>query len=221
MEYTMNILQYFPLFAQGITVTLAAWIIAASISLCMGILLGFASCAHVNNTIAQRCIKLYTFITKGIPAYVQILIAYFVIPSLLHINVSGFTAATSALALCSSGYATEIIRAGINSVPQGQWQACFVLGYPFIATIRRIIIPQVLRIILPGLIGEAEQLLKSTTLLATIGVTEVTRVGMNIISRELNPLPIYCIIALTYLAFSALLHVTVTYAQPKDYHDYY
>lgn len=217
MEIIVN---YLPLFAQGIGVTLAAWLIASILSLCIGILFGLASCTHLNNINAQRCIKLYTFITKGVPAYVQILIAYFVIPSLLHINVSGFVAATGALTLCSSGYMTEIFRAGINSIAQGQWDACFVLGYPLPVAIKRIIMPQVLRNILPAIVGETEQLLKSTTLLATIGVTEVTRVGMNIISRELNPLPIYCTIALIYLAFAALLHSIVSYTQRKGYYGY-
>lgn len=218
MELVMN---HLLIFVQGISVTLAAWLIACILSVCIGVTLGLASCAYINAQHAQRCIKLYTFITKGIPAYVQILIAYFVIPSLLHIKVSGFVAATGALAFCSSGYMTEIFRAGINSIPQGQWDACFALGYPLHATIKRIIIPQVIRNILPAVIGETEQLLKSTTLLATIGVTEVTRVGMNIISRELNPVPIYCIIALIYLGFAALLHSLVSYIQSRRSYGYY
>lgn len=218
MEHTMNsILNYSSLFAQGIGMTFAAWSIAGTISLCIGIILGIVSSDYLGFEKAQKSIQCYTFITKGIPAYVQILIIYFALPSLLKINLSGFVAATIALALCSSGYMTEIIRSGINAIPKGQWQASFVLGYPLNISIRRIIAPQMFRLTMPTIMGEFEQLLKSTALLATIGVTEVTRVGMNIISRELNPLPIYFTIAVIYLLFSALLHITILAAQRRFY----
>jgi len=140
---------------------------------------------------------------------------YFALPSLLKLNISGFVAATLALAFCSSGYITEIIRAGVNSVPAGQWNACLVLGYPLTAALKRIIMPQAIKTVLPALFGECEQLLKSTSLLATIGVTELTRSGMNIISRELNPLPVYGIIAAMYLLFSAVLQLTMTRIERK------
>lgn len=209
------ILNYSTLFAQGIGITLAAWLLAGTVSLCIGIVLGIISSDYVGLKRVQACIRCYTFITKGVPLYVQILIIYFALPSLLKINLSGFVAATVALALCSSGYMTEIIRSGINAIPSGQWHASFVLGYPLTVSIRRIIAPQMFRLTMPTIMGEFEQLLKSTALLATIGVTEVTRVGMNIISRELNPLPIYFTIAAIYLLFSALLHIIMFSAQRR------
>jgi polar amino acid transport system permease protein len=189
--------------------------LAGSIGLLIGVILGIASCHYLDLRIVRICVRIYTFITKGIPAYVQILIAYFFIPSLLHISIPGFFAASCALALCSSGYVTEIVRAGINAIPRGQWEACFVLGYPLRATIQHIIAPQTIRIILPALMGECEQLLKSTSLLATIGVTELTRAGMNIISRELDPFPIYTTIACIYLLFSGLLTLITIYAEKR------
>lgn len=215
MKNLFYLTNYFTLFMQGISVTVAAWCIAGAISLCLGTLLGFASCAYFNFTRTQQVIKVYTFIAKGIPAYVQILIAYFVLPSLLQIHISGFVAATGALAFCSSGYITEIVRSGINTISLGQWEASYVLGYPTSTAIKRIILPQLKCISLPAIAGELEQLLKSTTLLATIGVTDITRVGINIISRELNPLTIYCVIAIIYLLLSALLAYIMQYIQTK------
>lgn len=216
----MTITNYIPLFIQGAGVTVGAWLLAGISSILIGTFLGIMSSRALGSEKLIVGIRIYTFITKGVPAYVQILIMYFVIPSLLHINVPGFLAATSALALCSSGYVTEIVRAGMNSIPQGQWDACFVLGYPLSTTIKRIIAPQAIRTILPALLGELEQLLKSTSLLATIGVTEVTRVGMNIISRELNPLPVYCTIAVIYLLFSALLQLAMLYITRRSRYGY-
>jgi polar amino acid transport system permease protein len=153
---------------------------------------------------------------KGVPAYVQILVAYFVIPHLLGITVSGFFAASLALDLCSSGYVTEIIRSQIDALPQGQWDACYALGYPLPSMIQHIILPQALKNALPALLGELEQLLKSTSLLATIGVTELTRAGMNIVSRELNPLPVYLMLASIYLLLSAFLTILSWYFTKGD-----
>lgn len=216
----MNLLLYAPLLLKGALITLAAWSVAGIISLLIGTLMGIMSCDYMGSKRVSPVIKLYTFIAKGIPAYVQILIAYFVIPSVLGISINGFLAACGALAFCSSGYVTEIIRAGINSIPRGQWDACFVLGYPLKDTLRRIIMPQAFKHALPALLGECEQLLKSTSLLATIGITELTRSGMNIISRELNPIPIYLLIAALYLLFSGILQITLASAQPKAQYGY-
>lgn len=206
----MNILTYVPLLIKGTLVTLAAWLTAGCISLLIGTLLGIISCRRLTSSKLSTFVKIYTFIAKGVPAYVHILIAYFVIPALLHINIPGIVAAIAALAFCSSGYVTEMVRSGINTISPGQWDACFVLGYPTQATLLRIILPQTAANILPSLMGELEQLLKSTSLLATIGITELTRTGINIISRELNPIPIYLLIACVYLFFSAILQLLTT-----------
>ena len=214
-----SIIAYAPLLLQGIFITLAAWMSSAAISLLIGTLFGILSSPYVGSYKLISCIKVYTFITKGIPAYVQILIFYFAIPSFLNVQVSGFVAATIALALCSSGYVTEIIRSAINSVPSGQWDACFVLGYSLPQSVVRIIFPQALRVAIPALIGELGQILQSTSLFATIGVVEITRAGMNIISRELNPLPVYLTIASIYLVFSAFLTLVMIYAERRSRYD--
>lgn len=216
----MSLITYIPLLLQGTAVTVAAWVTASAISVSIGTLIGIASCRYLASSWFSIVVRMYTFIAKGIPAYVQILIAYFVIPSMLGITVPGFVAACGALAFCSSGYVTEIIRSGINAIPRGQWDAGLVLGYPLQSTLTRIIMPQTIKNMLPTLIGELEQLLKSTSLLATIGVMEVTRSGMNIISRELNPFPVYLTIACIYLLFSALLQGLLLYAEKRTRYGY-
>lgn len=201
------ILHYLPLLCYGILMTVCSWIFASTISMIIGFSFGVLANKNISSPVWIKIIRFYAFVAKGVPAYVQILIAYFVIPSLLHIEISGFLAANCALAFCSSGYVTEIVRAGINAIPNGQWEAAYVLGYSKKETLQRIILPQTIKIILPPLVGECEQLLKSTSLLATIGITELTRAGMNIISRELNPMPVYFTIAIIYLIFAAILNV--------------
>ncbi len=214
----MNLLGYAPLLIQGTLMTLAAWLIAGALSFIIGTIVGVMSCRYLASDRLIMVVRVYTFIAKGIPAYVQILIAYFVFPALLGINVPAFIAAVGALAFCSSGYVTEIVRSGINTISHGQWDACFVLGYPIQSTLFRIILPQTFKNVMPTLLGELEQLLKSTSLLASIGITELTRTGMNIISRELNPIPVYLMIACIYLIFSALLQWIMIFIEAKGYH---
>ncbi|MBP6870039.1 amino acid ABC transporter permease [Candidatus Babeliales bacterium] len=210
-----NLVSYWPLLAQGACMTVASWLVAGIISSIIGMTLGICCAQEIGSSKAIMVISIYSFITRGIPAYVQILIAYFVVPAATGINISGFTAATWALGLCSSGYVIQIVQSGMNAVPKGQWEACSALGFSILSTIRYIILPQATSIFLPAFIGEREQLLKSTSLLAAIGVTEVTRAGMNIISRELNPLPIYCMIACIYLMFSAIFNILIVCYQKK------
>lgn len=209
----MSLWLYSYLIFKGALITLSAWLFTSVLSLTIGVLLGILSSRQLAFRRAQRVINFYAFIAKGIPAYVQILIAYFVLPAILGIQIPALVAAICALAFCSGGYVTQIVCAGINSINIGQWQACLVLGYPLTATLKRVIMPQVFKNILPSLFGELEQLLKSTALLATIGITELTRTGMNIISRELNPVAVYLLIALIYLLFSAILQVFAWYLQ--------
>ncbi len=216
----MNILFYVPLLLKGTFITLSSWVAAGIISLMIGTCIGIISCRYLTSAWSSIIVRGYTFIAKGIPAYVQILIAYFVIPALLGINISGFLAAIGALGFCSSGYITEIVRSGINTIPRGQWDICFVLGYSIKDTLFRIILPQAFKNIVPTLFGELEQLLKSTSLLATIGITELTRTGMNIISRELNPIPTYFMIAFIYLLFSGVLQWIVIFIEKKVHYGY-
>lgn len=209
-------ISYIPLIIQGTTTSIGAWLITGCISITVGTVLAILSCRQLQMRYTANAISLYTFVAKGVPAYVQILIAYFVLPSCIGINLPPFIAGILALTICSSGYVTEIIRSGIEAVPVGQWQAAYVLGYSKTQTMQRIILPQALRIVLPALFGELEQLLKSSSLLATIGILELTRSGMNIISRELNPMPVYLTVALIYLFLSALLLALKKYITSKE-----
>jgi His/Glu/Gln/Arg/opine family amino acid ABC transporter permease subunit len=215
----LTLLSYSALIAQGLTMTIVSWLGASLISIALGITCGILNCSQI----AQRrfnVISLYTFIAKGIPAYVQILIAYFAVPALLGVTIPGLLAATIALGICSAGYTTEILRSSINSVDKGQWEASFVCGYSRVKALKKIILPQAFRIAVPALLGECEQLLKSTSLLSAIGVMELTRAGMNIISRELNPLSVYALLALIYLLLSACLQIMFSFIEKRMLYAY-
>jgi His/Glu/Gln/Arg/opine family amino acid ABC transporter permease subunit len=201
----MNFYLYLPLFLQGAFVTIIAWFIVGFFSFWLGLFLGILSCDFLVLIRMRKIISCYTFIARGIPAYVQLLIGYYVLPDLLGISCSAFGTACATLIFCSSGYTTEIIRSGINAISKGQWEAAMALGYTPLRAIRYIILPQVFKLILSPLFGEFEQLLKSTSLFSVIGVAELTFTAQNIVSRELTPLPIYGILGLLYLSCSSFL----------------
>ena len=152
-------------------------------------------------------IEIVTFVLRGIPFYVQLLIVYFVLPDLVGFNLDPFSASVIALGFCSSGYVAQLVRGAINAMPIAQWEAAFSLGYSTFRSVVHIILPQMFRIILPSLNNELDALLKSTSVISTIGMLELTRVGMNLVSREMEPVPIYLTIAVMYLMVSATLNI--------------
>jgi His/Glu/Gln/Arg/opine family amino acid ABC transporter permease subunit len=190
---------------QGAAMTLQLWGVSTCLSLSIGILFGILNSKRLWVAGISPTVATITFVLRAIPFYVQLLIVYFVMPAVFGISLSAFIAGVIALGFCSGSYVSNIVRAGINSIAAGQWEACYVLGFSKLHTLRFVILPQMLRTMLPALMNELESILKSTSIISSIGVLELTRMGMNIVSREMNPIPIYCSIAVVYLFFSCVL----------------
>lgn len=201
------IAQSLPLLLKGLGLSLQIFVIASILSLIMGSVMGTLLCRRLRSRISP-VIEGICFVLRAVPVYVQLLIAYFVLPDLLGFELEAFTASIIALSLCSSGYTAQIVRGGLNAIPVEQWEAAYTLGYSTFQSLRYIIFPQVIRGILPSLTGECDSLLKSTAILASIGLLELTRMGMNIVSREMEPLPIYLAVAALYVGVSAILNIT-------------
>lgn len=186
------------------------------LSFSMGILMGVLCCERLKIPFISPVIETLTFVLRAVPFFVQLLIVYFVFPDLLGINLDVFPASIVALGTCSSGYVCQIIRGGLNAIHPSQWEAAFVLGYNKIRMLFHIILPQTFRIVLPSLNNELESMLKSTAILSSIGMMELTRIGMNIVSRELKqPLAIYLIVAFFYVAMSVILNFSAKYLERR------
>lgn len=200
----------FYLLLQGAKSTLEVTCVSLSLGALMGVVLGILNSHKWRNPAMGNLIHLFVSLIRGTPLFVQVLIFYFALPEILNIHLSPFTAGILALGLNSSAYISEIVRCGIDSIPEGQWEAAFVLGYGRFLTTFYIIIPQMLRNVLPALTNEVTALIKETSILMVIGVSELTKVGRDIVSRELDPLKIYLFVAVIYYtmttAASSLLH---------------
>ncbi|MBI5346786.1 MAG: amino acid ABC transporter permease [Chlamydiae bacterium] len=187
--------------------TFQVLLLSASLSFTLGTAFGILSCSRLKIAILSSTIEGVTFVLRAVPFFVQLLIVYFVLPDLFGINLNPFPAAVISLGVCSSGYVAQIIRGGINAVPITQWESAFSLGYSSFSSLIYIILPQTFRQILPMLNNELDALLKSTAIASSIGMLELTRMGMNLVSREMQPVPIYLSVAFFYLCMSAVLNL--------------
>lgn len=194
-----------PIIKQGTLTTLSLWFVASVLSMTFGVAAGIIRSHQVRIPLVSLIIDGITFLLRGIPFYVQLLIAYFVLPGLTGISLSAFAAGALSLGLCSAAYVSQMVRGTINSIPQGQWEAARTLGYNKAQTLRHIIMPQVMIMLIPQLGSEFDQLLKSTAIISSIGVLELTLTGKNLVAKYLEPLTIYSSIAVVYLLISSII----------------
>jgi len=194
------------LLLKGTSMTIQLLIVSASLSFSSGLFFGILSCNRLKIPIVSSVVEGITFIFRAIPFFVQLLIVYFVLPDLLGFNLDPFPASVLSLGMCSSGYVAQLVRGSLNSIPIAQWEAAFSLGYNTFQSLFYVIIPQMIRNILPSFNNELDALLKSTSIVSAIGMLELTRMGMNIVSREMQPVAIYLTLAFFYVCMSALLN---------------
>jgi His/Glu/Gln/Arg/opine family amino acid ABC transporter permease subunit len=196
---------------RGALVTLQVFACSALLSFSLGTVMGILTSSRLKIPLVEGI----TFVLRAVPFYIQLLIVYFVLPDLLGFNLDPFPASVIALGVCSSGYVAQIVRGGINAIPIVQWEAASTLGYTTTQSLRYVILPQVVRHVLPAFNNELDSMLKSTAVVSTIGMLELTRMGMNIVSREMEPVPIYLTVALFYLCMSAVLNLTTKTLEKK------
>ena len=148
-----------------------------------------------SNRLLQAPARLYISVVRGTPLLVQLFIAFYGLPQ-IGIRLPGFLAACVVLSLNVGGYAAEIIRASILSVPRGQFEAATTIGMGYAQNLRRIVLPQALRIAVPPLSNTLLSLVKDTSLVSVVLVTEVFRVAQTRAAASFDYLPLY-----TFAAF--------------------
>jgi glutamine transport system permease protein len=214
MEVAM-IVRVLPLLLKGALTTLQVVGVTAAVSLLLGLAFGTISCQRLRCRFLTRAVEAVTFVLRAVPFYVQLLIVYFVLPDLIGFHLNPFAASVVALGLCSSGYVAQIVRGGMNAIPEAQWDVATSLGFSRWQTLRYLIFPQLFRHILPAINNEIDSLLKSTAVISSIGMLELTRMGMNIVSREMDPIPIYLSVAALYLLMSAAFNGVARYLERR------
>lgn len=187
---------YASMFWGGLAVTLEVTGAALVLAFALGTLIA------VLKVLPCRPLRLvldfYTSIFRGIPLIVLLFIAYFATPQLTGYKISMFAASVLTLGLNGSATVSETLRGGIEGVDRGQYDASRALGLPYVTMMTRIIIPQALRSVAPALVNEVITMLKSSSLVATIGLMDMMRAAQSVQ-------------ALTYRAFEPFIIVAVIY----------
>ena len=199
-------------FVRGVWMTA---VMAAS-SLVLGLPLGLClALARVqSNRLLTAPAAVYVEVMRGTPLLVQILFLYFVLPG-VGVNLPAYTSGILALTLNAAAYISEVIRAGILSIDVGQMEAARSLGMSYWQAMRRIILPQTFRRVVPPLTNEGISLLKDSSLVSVIGLTELARTGQELASRYAAPLTIWPLVALLYLALTFPLTRVAEYLERR------
>lgn len=185
------------------------------VSIFFGLLIGFfLAIAKLSKfSVIRYLSQTYTSIFRGTPLLLQLTIIYYLLPSALDMQIPVFTAAVIAFSLNSAAYTSEILRSGINSIEIGQIEASRALGVPEYITTRDIVFPQAIRKILPSLVNEFINLLKETSLVSILGVSEVLRNATSVASQKLD----YTVPMLTAAAtYYIVVFVIVTFANKLE-----
>lgn len=191
--------------AQGIQLTVQVSVLGYSMALLIGLIAGFGRVSK--NPVINAIATLYVEIMRGVPILVVIL-AFFVIGARLGVR-SEWVRATIALALAYGAYLAEIYRAGIQAISRGQVEAAQALGLSRFQTMRFVVLPQALRLILPPLGNDFIAFLKDSSLASVIGVAELTQQGRLYISRTFDTFGGWMLVALLYLSMTLILSLGV------------
>ncbi len=202
----------FPYLIRGSCYTIEIAAISCLIGVVIGIFCGLALTSK--NYLIWGAASIYTTLFRGTPMLIQILFATLVLPT-LGLPISRFWGVIGAIGLNSGAYIAHIIRSGIISISQGQWEAGKTLGLTNSQIIRYIILPQAIRVVLPALGNEFITLVKDSSLASIVGVQELTKEGEIIASRTFDALTIYLGVALCYLLITTLLTALVTYLEQR------
>lgn len=179
----------------GLIITIYLSIIAITIGTLVGFIIGWLR--TIVNEFFDSIILIFVDIIRSTPLIIQLLIAYH-LPGFLGINITTILAGSIVIVLYFAANCSQVVNAGIDSVTFNQWRAAKSLGFSYLQQMRYIILPQAWRAMIPSYTGFALGIIKDTSLISVIGVVELVRSGQIIISRTLNPLPIWFIIGLIY-----------------------
>lgn len=199
-----NLLRMLPPIFDGATVTLKLFFIALALSAPLGLALALLRLSRWRGM--RWLVGSYIWLMRGTPLMLQLLFIYFALPfvPVIGITLPRFPSAVVAFTLNYAAYFAEIFRAGIQSVDKGQYEAAKSLGMSYPQTMRRVVLPQMVRHILPPLSNESITLVKDTSLIYVLALNDLLRAARNIVQREFTVTP-FVVAAVFYLIMTLVL----------------
>ncbi|GAA5648139.1 amino acid ABC transporter permease [Vibrio proteolyticus] len=196
-------------FNDTIQVSLLSMLLAMTLGLLVALL------ALSESRLLQWLNRLYVEVIRSIPALVLLLWVYYGMPTLLDISLNHFWAGVIALTVAESAFMAEVFRGGIQAIARGQHEAAESLGLSYGQKMRLIILPQAFRHILPPLGNQFVYILKMSSLVSVIGLSDLTRRANELVVNEYLPLEIYTFLVLEYLLLILLVSQSVRWLEKR------
>jgi polar amino acid transport system permease protein len=201
MDYILGIL---PPLLTGTAVTLQMFFSTIILALPLGLLLALARISRFRAV--SGAVGVYIWLFRGTPLMLQLLFIYYGLPFVPYIGLRlpDFPAALLAFVLNYAAYFAEIFRAGIQSIDRGQYEGAKVLGMTYVQTMRRIVLPQVIKRVLPPVSNETITLVKDTSLIYVLAMNDLLRTTRAIVQRDFDTTP-FIVAAVFYLLMTLVL----------------
>ena len=209
MDYILRIL---PNMFAGLGVSAQIFLITIVLSLPIGILLALVRISKV--AVFRKLAEIYIYVRRGTPLMLQIMFIYYGLPLMLNVQISDFPAAILAFVANYAAYFAEIFRGGIQSIPKGQYEGAKVLGFTYRQTMWHIVLPQVVKRVIPPLGNETITLLKDTSLVYILAMNDLMRVTRAFVQRDFDTMP-FLVAAVFYLVCTAILTKILAYVEKR------
>ena len=193
---------FWKLLIPGLTQTIPLTVISFAIAMVIAIAVAMVQFANIRGL--KQLARFYIWIVRGTPLLVQLFLFFYGLPK-LGIMLPAFPCAILVFSLNEGAYSAETMRAALESVPCGQIEAGYCVGMSWFQIMRRIVLPQALRTAFPPLSNSIISMLKDTSLVSIITVSEMFMAAQKIVGRTYEPLLIYSEVALFYLLFCSVL----------------
>ncbi|MDD6964274.1 MAG: amino acid ABC transporter permease [Firmicutes bacterium] len=211
----MDIIAMTAQLAEGFLVTVQIFVLTLLFSLPLGMLVAFGRMSRCK--IIKLIAKLYISVMRGTPLMLQIIVVYFAPYYMFRMKMGPgyrFPAVIIAFVINYAAYFAEIYRSGIESMPNGQYEAAQVLGYNKAQTFIRIILPQVIKRVLPSITNETITLVKDTSLAFTISIAEMFTVAKQIGAAQTSVMPLL-VAGIFYYVFNLIVATVMEYIEKR------
>ena len=213
MDILEYMLQIVPAIAGGFQVTLSLFFIVIILSVPGGLLLALLRLS--TNRVVTSIVDAYVYVMRGTPLMLQILLIYYGLPFMIDgFELTDMTAAVLSFVLNYIAYLCEIFRSGIQSIPKGQYEGAQVLGFTYVQTMYKIILPQVIKRVLPPLANETITLLKDTSLVYVLAMNDILRITRSIVQRDFD-ITAFIVAGVFYLAMTFVLTKLYQYLERR------
>ncbi|HSO67034.1 MAG TPA: amino acid ABC transporter permease [Desulfatirhabdiaceae bacterium] len=193
--YFNNLMGTLPFFIKGLWMTILVSGISLAAGTVIGFIVGIARSSRIS--ILRYVLAAYIDFMRGTPFLVQIFIVFFIFPE-WGIQMEAFTAAVISLSVYAGAYISEIVAGGMDAIPAGQTEAAASSGLTWFQRMRYVVMPQAMRPILPPLVGQYVLLIKDSSVISVIGLTDVTRVGWLTVQRIPEGLMVFGLVGILY-----------------------